>query len=333
MGESYDGTTCVVTGANGFVGSHLVRTLVGAGASTRALVRTTSDLSLLDGVDAELVYGDVTDRASLDAAFDQADYIFHVAGIVKALKNETYDWVNNQGCRNVCESTLAVAGGAKRVIDVSSLAAAGPSTVGEPRIESDEEAPVSVYGKSKLAGEAVCRAYMDRLPISIARPPFVYGPSDSASFEIYEALTKHLKVIITGGPRYYSFVYVKDLCDGLLAVGANERAVNDTFYLTSPEVMTYKNFQNAVLETLDTWAIHLPMPAFLMPLMGRMADWIARRRKKAAVFSRQKVAEALPKAWVCSPAKAEEKLGFTTKVLIPDGLRTQTDWYRENGWI
>ncbi|MCA9563371.1 MAG: NAD-dependent epimerase/dehydratase family protein [Myxococcales bacterium] len=331
--SSYNGKTCVVTGANGFVGSHLVDALAKAGANVKALVRQTSDLSLLEGVESTLVYGDVSERDSLEAAFDGADYVFHVAGVVKALNNDTFDTVNRGGCENVCEAILTSAPKLERLVLVSSLAAGGPTTRGHARTEDEPDEPVSIYGHSKLAGEKLTLEYADRIPLTVGRPPFVYGPGDSASFEIFAALKKHFKVIITGGPRLYSFVYVRDLCDCLMVLGSHERAVNEVFYTCSSEVLSYKELQDEVQRHLGTWAIYTPMPAFLMPMAGNIADWMARRKGKAAVFSRQKVAEALPEAWVCSPEKAKRLLGFETKMEIPEGFRIQTEWYREHGWI
>jgi dihydroflavonol-4-reductase len=331
--ESYRDATCVVTGANGFVGSHLARRLVEAGARTRALVRPTSELTLLEGVGAELVYGDVSDRAALEAAFDGADYVFHVAGVVKALERETFHKVNGAACAHVCDALEVAAPRMKRLVHVSSIAAAGPTVPGKPLSELDPERPVSIYGRSKLEGEAAVKSHAERLPTTIVRPPVVYGPGDSALLDLFRALKRHLMGVITGGPRVYSYVYVEDLVDGMLAAASSERALNETFFLTSPEVLSYKQFQEEILEALGTWAILVPVPSFVMPLVGRLADWLARRRGKPALLSSQKVAEALPMAWLCTGDKAQELLGFETQTRIPDGLRVQAEWYRQHGWL
>ena len=329
----YNDSLCVVTGANGFVGSRLVKSLVDNGATVRALVRRTSDLTLLEGTDATLVNGDVCDRESLDEAFDGADYVFHVAGVVKALTHEMFHRVNADACENVCEAIKAVSPKLRRLVHVSSLAAAGPTTPEKPKTEGDEEQPVSVYGLSKLAGERIVLSNADAIPTTLARPPWIYGPGDTGTIELFSALKKHFKVIITGGPRHYSFIYIDDFANALLTAGTHPKALNETFYFSSDEMMTYKAFQNAILESLSTWAMLVPIPSFMMPLFGRIADWMSRRRGKAAVFSRQKVNEALSKAWVCSPNKAREMLGFETKTSIPDGLNKQASWYREMGWL
>jgi dihydroflavonol-4-reductase len=331
--EAYRDATCVVTGANGFVGSHLAHRLSEVGAKTRALVRPSSDLTLLNGSSVELLYGDLSKRAALEAAFDGADYIFHVAGVIKALSDETYEQVNGAGCENVCAAAEAAAPGLKRLVNVSSIAAAGPTLPGRPLSETDPERPVSVYGRSKLEGERCVKRYAERLPTTIVRPPIIYGPGDSALLELFRALDRHVKGVITGGPRVYSYVYVRDLVEGMLVAGAHDNGLDQTFFLTSPEVMSYEQFQEEILDVLGTWAIAVPVPSFLMPLVGRLADRLARRRGKPGLLSSQKIAEALPTAWLCSGDKAQELLGFEPQTRIPEGLRIQADWYREHGWL
>ncbi len=149
----------LVTGGQGFVGSHLCARLVAQGHRVRVLARPSSDLGNLAGVDVEVVRGDVTQPASLPSAVAGCDVIFHVAGALKGLREQDLFRVNADGTRNL----LAAAAGARprpsRFVYVSSVAAAGPSPGGSaPRTEEMPLQPLTWYGHSKLAGENAVRA-------------------------------------------------------------------------------------------------------------------------------------------------------------------------------
>jgi nucleoside-diphosphate-sugar epimerase len=288
---------------------------------------------LLEGMEGSLVYGDVTDPDSLDAAFEKADYVFHVAGVVKALRAETFHQVNAVGTENVCAAIERVAPTLGRLVYVSSISVAGPGEAGIPRTEADPPAPISLYGKSKAAGEQTVREAADRVPLSIVRPTIVYGPGDSSTLELFVALKRHLKVVVTGGARYYNYIYVSDLVDGILAAGHVERALGETYFITHPEYASWETFQDEILATLGTWALRVPMPAGLMPSAGRFADWVSRRRGRASIFGMDKVRDALPQQWLCSAEKARRELGFEARHGLSEGLKIQAQWLREHGLI
>ena len=174
----------LITGANGFVGARLAAELVRRGDEVTCLVRTTSRLDRLTGDGFRLAYGDVTDPASLVAPMAEQDYVFHVAGCVKALRPRQMYEVNEEGTRNV------IAACAKQprppvVVSVSSLAAAGPSPRGRLRMPEDPLCPVSHYGMSKRRGEMAAEQFADRVPITIVRPAIVFGEWDPVSFGFF----------------------------------------------------------------------------------------------------------------------------------------------------
>src|SRR4051812_9915057 len=172
----------LVTGANGFVGSFLTEHLTVSGDDVRALVRRGADDRWLFGTKATVVNGDLGDATALAAAMDGVEVVFHVAGLTKSARPEPFFAVNERGTAllmDVAARAKSPSGEPPIVLVVSSLAAAGPSPFPDaPRDEQEPPAPVSTYGRSKLAGERAARARASRVPLTIVRPPIVYGPRD-----------------------------------------------------------------------------------------------------------------------------------------------------------
>ncbi|MGD0783391.1 MAG: NAD(P)-dependent oxidoreductase, partial [Candidatus Aminicenantales bacterium] len=165
----------LVTGGTGFIGSHLAEALLASGVEVWALVRNPENVNFLSGLDVHLAAGDL---ASVPALPSGLDWVFHLAGLTKALKKENYYSVNQEGTASLFDA-LAAQGQRPRIIHVSSLAAAGPSDMPAGRTEEDPPAPVSPYGLSKLAGEGEALARKDRFPLAVIRVGAVFGPRDS----------------------------------------------------------------------------------------------------------------------------------------------------------
>ena len=162
---------CALTGANGFLGSHLADRLVADGHEVTALVRESSNLRWLEGKDLRLVVGNLDDAGALADAFAGAEVIFHLAGVVVASDPQAYYRVNVEGTRGVAEAALELGDGLKRFVQVSSLAVYGSGQGDEgPVSEESPCEPVNHYGRSKLAGDEAARALWPRLPLTVVRP-------------------------------------------------------------------------------------------------------------------------------------------------------------------
>ena len=187
---------CLVTGASGFIGSHLAAALAAAGHDVSCLVRSTSRVDFLSTLPVRLVDGDCRERGSLRAAVSGADYVFHLAGAISAADRQTYFDVNAGGTKNLVDACLEWNPALRRLVHVSSIAAAGPSPRGGSLSESDECRPVSDYGRSKLEAELALRAAGDRLPWVIIRPPNVLGPRQKELEESIGLLRLHIRPLI-----------------------------------------------------------------------------------------------------------------------------------------
>lgn len=181
-------TKVLISGATGFIGTHLAQAAVSQGYDVTCLMHRTLPSQRLDRLSVRRVCGNVTDRDSLAAAVQGQDIVFHLAGCVKAIQPCRFYEINEQGTRNIAE-VCAARTTPPVLIVVSSLAAAGPSSPERPRREDDDPPrPVSHCGRSKLAGENAARQLADRVPTTIVRPPVVFGEGDPATCEIYRPI-------------------------------------------------------------------------------------------------------------------------------------------------
>ena len=165
----------LITGASGFIGSHLAAALTQRGDDVRCLVRHSSPVDrveLLQGLGTRIMHGDVCDPSCLAAAVADVDVVYHLAGRTKARSVAEFQRVNQQGVDNVAQA-CAAATNPPVLIFASSLAAAGSSEQDRPRTEAEPPAPVSKYGRSKRDGEQAAARWAGQVPVSIIRPPAV----------------------------------------------------------------------------------------------------------------------------------------------------------------
>jgi len=334
-GAGFDemGELCLVTGANGFVGSHLVEELVRRGSRVRALVRKTSDTRWLDDTQAERAFGDVTDPASLGPALEGCGCVFHVAGVIKARDRETYLKVNAGGTAALLEACARMNRPPRRFVLVSSLAAGGPSGRGPAVVESDPPRPISFYGESKLKAEELAAKHFDRLPIVIVRPPVIYGPREVDIFE-YIKTAARFGLVLAAGPfdSPLSMAHVRDVVEGLI-LAAKSDARGEVYYIAGPDVATGGDVGDALGAALKRKLRRLRVPLPLTRLLAAASEVQSAITRKPALLNREKVREILADGWVCNIDKARAQLGFQPRVGIREGIRETIEWYRAQGWM
>lgn len=333
----------IVTGANGFIGSHLCKYLLEQGVNVHALVRKTSDLSLLNDLipdlkDITLEYGDITSIDSLKDAFADKDVVFNIAGVIKGLKQEIYDRVNVDGYKNVCDCLLDVNPNVQRVIIFSSQAAAGPSKPGQIMTEEDKPVPLGrdMYGLSKFRMEQAIKPYMDKLPISIVRPPSVFGPGDIVTFDLFNAAKVGLKAVIGKRSMPYSIVDVTDLCEGIYLMAIKPEAVGNVFYFTTGEPTDW----NALPDLIGKICFGKKRPLRTLLLTPKSAlfvasflEFLAKFTRKTPFLNKSKMIEGSAAGWAVSSDKAKNLLGWQPHHTIESSMQEAATWYKEHGWL
>jgi nucleoside-diphosphate-sugar epimerase len=329
----------LVTGATGFIGRHLCAALRAAGDDVTALVRPTSRREALDALGVRFAVGDVGDPASLPAAVAGAEVVFHLAAMLGSPWHPDFLKTNAVGVRNVA-AACASAARPPRMIVVSSMAAAGPSpSPGVVRVEDDPPAPVSRYGASKLAGEQAARELAGKLPITVVRPPVVFGGGDRAMLPLFQLAGRG--VAVTPGRGALSLVHVEDLVALLRAAVAGETLAPEgspgrgVYFGGFDEHPSWPELARRVAAAMGRQRmLTLAAPRWMLTVGGAAAErWARWRGSDFELLSSDKAKEAKAGDWMCSAAKAAAQLGWRPAASLDERLAETAAAYRAAGLV
>lgn len=321
-------TDTLITGATGFVGSHLVETLAARGGQARALVRESSDTSLLQRHGFETVVGGLSDEASLRRAVAGADTVLHLAAATRALDADTFHRVNAEGTERLLAAMAAESGDA-RLVYLSSMAAVGPARDGAPVHPNDEPRPLTAYGRSKLAGERVVR---ERWPnAAILRPPAVYGPGDRDLLTFFRLA--RFRILPVAGPpdREVQLVHAGDLAAGVVAA-ADARDAAGVYHIAEPRSYRWAAVLDLMADAVGRTGVKVRVPSAVVKGAAAVSQGMARLTRRPVIFDRDKARELLAE-WTCETATARQELGYEAATPLAEGLRETAAWYRTYGWL
>jgi dihydroflavonol-4-reductase len=323
----------LVTGASGFVGGHVVHALLERGIGVRCLVRRSSRLDFIRHLAPELIFGDVTQPETLEAALENVDGVVHCAGLTRACSRAEYFRINEAGTANLYAACRTRKDRITKVVHVSSLAAFGPALHGMPITEGSAPRPVSDYGESKLGGQRVAESSMAEMPFSIIVPPGVYGPNDPDFLVYFKIVARGIFPLIGRSPRYLSLVYVKDLAAAIVATFLDDRSTGKSFLVDDGGIHTWKSLANTIGRAMNRTPRHIYLPLAAARCAGAVGDLEARLSGKARLVNSQKVREILQNAWTCSSKRIADELGFHPQYPLERGIEETLRWYGENRWL
>ncbi len=369
-----------VTGATGFLGSHLVEQLQSQGHHTVALVRPRGPeripqrrqrpapsgrqdrVAWLRSLGVEIRWGDLagptlpklggTEHSTpgqphgetLAAALDGCRVVYHVAGLVKSVTHKELWQVNQHGTVRLLEACARMSE-PPVVVLVSSLAAAGPARGGRLVRESDPPEPISDYGKSKLAAEQAATAFAHKVPISIVRPPMIFGPREQGLLALFRSVRKSGCLVmpaVTG--QQLALVAVKDVVAALQLVACRGQRLSPQteggtrgegiYYVAASESPTVPRLAELLAQATGRrriLVIHLP--CWLARCAGTLNELWGRCWNQPVFYGADKSKEATAGSWICCDRKIREELGFHGSGLLSDQLRQTALWYHRNGWL
>ena len=323
----------LVTGANGFIGSHLVEALLARGYRVRCLVRPSSDLRFIEHLPVEWAYADVRDEGDLRRACRGVAAVCHGAGLTRALDLETFRQVNVGGTMALARACLAVNPDLKRFLFLSSQAAVGPSRTADDFVdESRPPQPLDWYGQSKWEAEQGLRALGERLPLVIVRPPSVFGPRDRDFFAYFRLIARGVSLQLGREERRVSLIYVRDLVALLLLALEREEALGRT-YLACALDASYAELSRAIAQALGKRPVNLTLPLRVLTPLALAARLQERLTHKPVLLNEQRIRNMRQPYWLCSGERARRELGFAPRYDLATAVQETADWYRANGWL
>ena len=341
---------CTVTGATGFIGSHLVKKLLENGETVRCLFRASSNLDRLNGLDVELLQTDFSDSDSLKCGIQGSDTVYHCAGCIAAVHKEEMFQTNCENTKRLAQACMN-SDSVPKFMYVSSLAAGGPMPGKDAPLREEwmTENPVSIYGKSKLAAEMELRKISPHLPISVIRPPMVLGPDDKSALKMFQAIQDTGFHCCPGWERkHYTVVFSDDVVQTLVLAAEKGTRLTDCtesgnpknsyqsgiYYVARDENPEYGELGEIIGKKLGRkWTIawHFARPVFWT--LSAIIDSVNRLRGRSSILNLDKAAEAIAGNWICSNEKAKKELGFVADGDLSSHLDEVIAGYRARGWL
>ena len=325
--------TAVVTGANGFVGSHLVDLLLENNYIVRCITRKSSNLQWLKGKNIQIFDSGLLDKDGLRKAFQGADYIYHVAGVVKSKKPEGYFHGNVETTRVLLETAVEFKDTIKKFLIVSSQTAAGPSRNGKVITEDDPCNPITTYGRSKLAEEELAKSFMNLLPITICRAAAVFGDRDTEIFIFFKTFSKGLMTTIGFDKKLISLIYVQDLVKGFMLAAESGKSAGQTYFISSEKHYTWEEIGNITAKVLSKKPVKIKVPHSVVYGIAAIAQVLASFSSKPATLNMEKARDITRNAWICDTSKAIRELNYHQSISIEEGIKRTCEWYKQQGWI
>ncbi len=327
----------LVTGASGFVGTHLVRRLVDEGHTVYSLVRATSKVEELQQLDTEIIYSDIRGKTSIGNIFryyPEIDTVFHLASLLTPVNvgDDVYWDINYQGTQNlldVCRTAKLQA-----FVHSSTVGVIGPL----PEIPANETsrcAPDSNYGESKYKAEQLVLEYQKNfgLPLTVVRPSWIYGPGDRRTCKFFRMVAKGRFFIIGNGQTQLSPVYVDDVVRSfILCAEQIAKSAGEVFIVAGEKPVTLQYLAATIAQAAGTSILPFKVPAGIARFGAVVCEQLCKplgleppiHRRRLDFFFRDQAFDI---------SKIRETLGYHPQIDVPEGVKRALSWYQEQGWL
>jgi dihydroflavonol-4-reductase len=321
----------VLTGASGFLGGWIARLCREAGYPVSALVRRPDVRLPAAGVQLRLV--NFSDVRQLASALSDAEVLIHCAGGGQVLNTADFYTQNLETTATLLAGVRLSGASLQQFILISSLAAHGPARRGCPAHEESPDQPVSHYGRSKWMAEGLALRYQHHFPITILRPPALYGPGDRKLLTLFRQVQRGWVPVPVLNDQL-SWLYGPDCAEAVLTcVRQPPVAPVRRYFLSGSEVCMTAELVNLMANTLNCTARLFRVPLPVLAGAAYLSECVARLRQQPGLLTRDKYRDLCQAQWYCSSALIAQALGWQAKTMLSEGVATTAAWYREQGWL
>lgn len=323
----------IITGGNGFVGSHVVEELLQANYSIRCLLRLHSRTTWIDTLPVDIQRVDFFDENALRKAVADCSAILHFGGATKAPDRDSYFRANTKTTELLLEATADACSDLSLFLYCSSQAALGPSPSLDPLTEEAPMNPVSTYGQSKMEAELICRKFAHKFPVTILRPPAIYGPRDKDVFIFFRLIQWGISPSIGKSDRYLSVVHVKDVARICRIILEKNPSGLNIYQVTDGEIHRWNDILEQIAKAMRRRPLKVTVPTGVALFVSRFASRWASALGRVSTMNREKLDEILQSYWLMSSKKAERDLNFIPAYSLERGTRETAQWYQEHHWL
>ncbi len=322
----------LITGATGFIGTHLSHALVNAGHELIALVRNEQKAQALPQENVHILKGDLSLFQDPNLVLPPCDLVIHLAGIIVAPRVSDYARYNLEAVGDMIACLRRQKWRPRRILFSSSLAASGPSQPGRPHCEGNSDQPGDAYGQSKLDAER----YLEReapCPVTSFRPGAVYGPGDPAFLTIFKMAARGIGFRVAGLNPGFSYVYVQDLVDAILKLAEDESGVHRTYFTTHPDNATIDQMWDELRRAMERkiFVFKIPKSIFFLIMLGSTAT------SKVLPFKNQldikQYQQLTAPDFTCTPVAIQRDFNWQPQYDLASCIEKTTAGYREAGWL
>jgi nucleoside-diphosphate-sugar epimerase len=325
------GMKVLITGGTGFIGSLLADYLLyEKKAKIYALVRDINNLKWLNDRNIQFIEGTLHSFPSLPS---DIEYVFHIAGCTKTHKLANYYTVNCQGTASLFQALINQKLSPKKIILLSSIAAGGPSKIGEALKEDGSPNPITPYGKSKLHGETEALKHKDKFQIVILRVGAVLGPRDRDFLPFFRLIQKRIFLSFAKESSRFPLCYVKDLIRALYLCTQKNLDNGEIINIANAKHYNWIELGQAIGKALGKKPLRINVPMFLAYPTTSLFHFMSKIIRKPTVINLYKLKDTRQESWIIDTNKAAEKLSFTPEYTIEEAIRETVDWYKQNNWI
>ena len=317
----------LITGASGFVGSHLVETALDAGMKVWAWMRKTSSRRWLQDERINFITLSLNDVQALHKQLSVFklehsgagwDYVVHAAGATKAANEAEFMRANCEATANLLDVLCALDMEPRRFVLMSSLSAGIPDTA---------------YGRSKLAAEQRVRDAADKMDCVVLRPTGVYGPREKDYFLMAKSIKRHVDFAVGYKPQHITFIYVKDLCAATMLALTGDKP-GAIYPLSDGATYTSRDFSRLLQKEMGVRrVVHITAPLWLLKAVCCVGQWWAGISHKMTTLNTDKYNILKRRDWRCDISQAAEELGYKPAYDLARGVAETVAWYKQQKWI